>query len=140
MKTHRLLLALSAVPLALAASPALAQVTAGAPEACYTLDGARIIHDNGSYLGKIAGPYDPESIFNEYREYGSPYRNTIWNEYREYGSPYRQSSAFHPTTRTPPMIVKGGKLLGYLTVNKSLRGAIHPVMLGITCYDITPPR
>lgn len=138
MKIFQLIAAFTVAMLSLAAAPAHAQ---SAAEVCAMLDGAIVINDDGDYLGRIADEYDRESIFNEYGEYGSPYRtDSIWNEYGANGSEYRQGSAFNPYTRNPPVIIKGGRAIAYLSVNKSLPGALHPTLIGITCYDVTPPR
>ncbi len=123
---------------AMSAAPLSAQ---DAAETCSLLNGAAIVNDDGEYLGRISPPSDRESIFNEYGEYGNPYRSdSIWNEYGKNGSEYRQGSAFNPYTRNPPIIVKQGQAIGYLSVNKSLPSSVHPALVGIVCYDVTPPR
>jgi hypothetical protein len=79
------------------------------------------------YLGKIANKYDRESIFNKYGPHGSKYsKDCIWNEYGSYGGKYSAHSPFNKYTKTPPMIVSGNKIIGYLTVNPYIRGGITP--------------
>ena len=46
-----------------------------AEELCDLVKGAVLLaqDDTNTYLGKLASPYDSESIFNEYGTYGSQY-------------------------------------------------------------------
>jgi hypothetical protein len=44
-------------------------------------------------------------------------------------------SATSPYTSTPPMIVKGKKIIGYLSANKNLRASISPNLLKALCKD-----
>lgn len=44
--------------------------------------------------------------------------NSIWNDIGTYGSDISSYSPFNDITSTPPMIVKNGNTIGYLTVNK----------------------
>lgn len=105
--------------------------------ACAILDGAVIINNDGDFLGRVASPYNSESIFNEYGKYGNSYNpNSIWNEYGPNGSPYRTNSAFNSYSQNPPVLMKNGKLIGYLSTNKYLAGAMHPVVIGLACYDV----
>jgi hypothetical protein len=91
----------------------------------YGYDGSRY----SIYLGKFGysinkftnevSDYDSESVFNEYGQYGSEYRDTIWNQYRDYGSKYRDTSCMNSYAQHPPAIVdRQGKTAGYLTANK----------------------
>ena len=38
---------------------------------CYELDGAKIIAEDGTYLGSLGESYESDSIYNEYSDYGS---------------------------------------------------------------------
>lgn len=99
-------------------------------DACAVLAGGRVVAEDGTYLGKLASTYDRESIFNEYGSHGSEYsRTSIWNKYGTYGSEYSRQSPFNAYTTTPPMIIKDGEVIGYLTVNRSKRGAVNPHVL-----------
>lgn len=94
---------------------------------CVSVQGATVIADDGSYLGKVENRYSADSIFNEYGTYGSRYSaESIWNTYGTYGSEYSTQSPFNRYTSTPPVLVKGGRVIGYLTVNNNIRGAINP--------------
>ena len=97
---------------------------------CQYVSGASILSDDGKYLGKISNEYSSESIFNEYGTYGSEYSSdSIWNEYGSYGGKYASNSPFNSYSSTPPILVKNGKLIAYLSVNKSLNGAINPYLI-----------
>lgn len=86
--------------------------------------------DEQTYLGKIDTEYNSESIFNEYGTYGNEYSSkSIWNEYSEFGNKYNSLSPFNDYSSSPPMIIKNGKIIGYLTTNKFILGAISPYIL-----------
>jgi hypothetical protein len=109
-----------------------------AEDVCSIVRDAKIIaqDDENTYLGKISNSYDSESIFNEYGTYGSDYSsNSIWNEYSTFGSEYSSYSPFNQFTSTPPMIIKGGKIIGYLSANKSIEASISPNLLKALCED-----
>lgn len=109
-----------------------------ADELCFTLDGAKIIaqDDKNTYLGTIKNSYSSDSIFNEYGTYGSEYSsNSIWNEYGTFGSEYSSYSPFSEYSSTPPMIIKGGNIIGYLSANKFQSPSISPNLLKALCED-----
>ena len=61
---------------------------------CYELDGAKIIAEDGTYLGTLGDSYESDSIYNEYSDHGSTYdSDSIWNEYSDYGNEYRDLPA-----------------------------------------------
>lgn len=120
--------------IALLASPVFAR-----PTACGALDGAVIVAEDGTYLGKVSDKYDQKSIFNKYGTYGSPYASkSIWNDYGQYGSEYSNKSARSEYTSTPPRILVSGKVVGFLSRNKYKSGAIDPLILGLACYEYEP--
>ena len=101
--------------------------TASASQDCSIIAGAKIIANDGKYLGKVANEYDTDSILNEYGTYGSAYSvDSIWNEYGIYGSEYSSNSSFNEYTSTPPALVKNGRAIAYLTVNKYLQNPVSP--------------
>jgi len=96
------------------------------------LRGASILaQDPGNtFLGKIDNEFSSESIFNEFGTYGSEFSSiSIWNEFSSYGSEFSSFSAFNEFTSTPPMLIKNGKVIGYLTRNKFMRGGLSPNIL-----------
>lgn len=107
-------------------------------EVCSIVSGAKLIaqDDENTYLGEIKNSYAGDSIFNEYGTYGSEYSSSsIWNEYATFGSEYSSYSPFNEYTSTPPMMIKGGKIIGYLTANKSIKASISPNLLKALCAD-----
>ena len=80
-----------------------------------------------TYLGKIENNYNSESIFNEYGTYGNKYSyKSIWNEYSTFGNKYNIYSPFNEYSASPPIIVKNGQIIGYLTTNDYIKGGISP--------------
>ena len=83
--------------------------------------------DDKTFLGTIEDEFSSESIFNDYGSYGSEYSSTsIWNDYGTYGGEYSSYSPFNPYSSSPPIIVKSRKIIGRLTVNKYVSGAVDP--------------
>src|SRR3546814_11611534 len=103
--------------------------TCALPVSCSTIDGAVIVADDGTYLGKVADAYDGKSIFNKYGTHGSPYSgNSVWNNYGPYGSEYSNQSARSKYTSTPPRLIVDGKVVGFLSTNKNKPGATDPLI------------
>src|SRR3546814_16357553 len=118
--------AITLAALIMFAAPASAR-----PAACSTIDGAVIVADDGTYLGKVADAYDGKSIFNKYGTHGSPYSgNSVWNNYGPYGSEYSNQSARSKYTSTHPRLIVDGTVVGFLSPNKNKPGAIEPLILG----------
>ena len=83
--------------------------------------------DDRTFIGTIEDEFSSESIFNDYGSYGSEYSSTsIWNDYGTYGGEYSSYSPFNSYSSTPPIIVKSGKIIGRLTVNRYVSGAVDP--------------
>jgi hypothetical protein len=79
------------------------------------------------YLGTIEDEYSSESIFNPYGRYGNEYsKDSIWNEYGSYGGASSINSPFNEYSTFPPAIVKNGKTIGHLTINKFVQGDVDP--------------
>lgn len=96
------------------------------------LNGSSVIaqDEKNTFLGKIANEYDSESIFNEYSTYGnSNGSECIWNEFSRLGNGTNSFSPFNDYSSKPPLIVKDGKIIGYLTTNKSINRGISPYFL-----------
>lgn len=109
-----------------------------AEEVCDIVRGATLIaqNDENTYLGKLINSYDSNSIFNDYGTYGSEYNSlSIWNQYATFGSEYSSYSPHNKYTSTPPMIIKNGKIIGYLSANKSMKSSISPNLLKALCAD-----
>jgi len=83
-----------------------------------------------TFLGSIDSEYKSDSVFNEYGTYGSEYSSkSIWNEYGTFGSEYSSYSPFNSYSSKPPMIIKNGKIIGYLTVNSYINSSLSPYAL-----------
>jgi len=111
---------------------------AHASHVCLIVSGAKLIaqDDKKTFLGEISDSYVNESIFNQYGSYGSEYSShSIWNKYATFGSEYSSYSPFNEYTITPPMMVKGGKIIGYLTTNKGMEASLSPNLLRVLCED-----
>ncbi len=111
---------------ALLFAPGVAQ----AQSVCQAIAGASIVADDGTYLGRIESQYATESVLNEYGSYGSQYASkSIWNQYGSYGGEYASQSPFNPYTSTPPMIIKDGRVIAFLSINQSKSGALNPYVI-----------
>jgi type I site-specific restriction endonuclease len=92
-------------------------------------EGAVIRSDerNSQYLGIIADEFAPDSIFNEFDKYGAPfYKYSIWNEFSTYGAGFSNYSPSNPFATNPPLIVKDKKIIGRLTVIRTIPDAVDP--------------
>jgi len=111
---------------------------AHAQDVCGTLNGAIIVAQDSSntVMGRIANSFDSGSIFNEFGTYGSEFSSeSIWNEFSTFGNKFNSDSPFNEFSSSPPMIIKGGKVIGYLSTNRNIRGSISPNLLKALCRD-----
>ncbi|HIY44378.1 MAG TPA: hypothetical protein IAA23_05025 [Candidatus Helicobacter avistercoris] len=109
-----------------------------ANEICYGLENAYVVAQNekNTFLGKIGSSFSSDSIFNEFGNFGSEYSSlSIFNEYGDFGSEFSSYSATNPITLTPPMIIKEGKLVGYISTNKTIPNSISPSLLKVLCKE-----
>lgn len=101
---------------------------------CYELEGAKIIAEDGTYLGTLEDGYKSDSIYNEYSEYGNSYNNkSIWNEYSDYGNDYSNQSPFNDYASDPPVLLKNGKVVGKLTTKPYEYEGVNPRLVGKNC-------
>ena len=101
----------------------------GSGSSIRALDGTAVIKaQDGTYLGLISSDrLEADSLANSFGSYGNPYSPiSIRNEYGTYGGLYGVHSPFNQYTQTPPVIIKGGRVIAYLTVNPYLKPAISP--------------
>jgi hypothetical protein len=116
----------------------LALPSLGANQLCNVVSGAVLIAQDpqNTKLGNVTNSYDSDSIFNEYGTYGSQYSSSsIWNEYGTFGSEYSQYSPFNAYSSNPPMIIKQGQIIGYLSANKRINNSVTPNLLKALCED-----
>jgi len=90
--------------------------------------GARLVGCNGRNLGTITiNKLDSASLLYPYAPPGNKLSpNSIFNKFGSYGNQFNSMSAYNPVTTTPPSIVLNGTVIGYLTKNRALTGAIDP--------------
>lgn len=110
----------------------------GANEICYNLENSYILaqDERNTFLGKIENSFSKDSIFNEFGNFGSEYSTTsIFNEFGDFGSEFGIYSATNSFSNTPPMIIKNGRIIGFITTNKMISGGISPSLLKALCKD-----
>lgn len=115
-----------------------AAVAAHASDRCSELKGADITaqDEQQTYLGRIAYRFDPDSIFNPVGQYGNPFSpDSIWNRYSMYGNRFNPRSPFNDDSETPPAIVRGDRVIGYLSANPRIPLSISPQQLKDECED-----
>ena len=101
---------------------------------CYELDGAKIIAEDGTFLGTLGDSYEPDSIYNEYSDHGSTYdSDSIWNEYSDYGNEYSSQSPFNDYASDPPVLLKDGEVVGKLTTDPWEYDGVDPRSVGEDC-------
>lgn len=109
-----------------------------ANQLCGIVSGATLIaqDDNNTNLGNVTNSYDSNSIFNSFGIYGNEYNSkSIWNEYGTFGSEYSQYSPFNASSTKPPMLIKNGNIIGYLSNNKRINNSVAPNLLKAICKD-----
>ena len=119
------------VIVALSSTLALAQDLASldTPALIKALQGASVVAQNEdkAFLGKFENRFSSSSIFNNYGSYGSTYSSTsIWNTFGTFGSKFSSYSPNYTFRGDPPMIVKNGTVLGFISVRGDQKRAIHP--------------
>lgn len=90
---------------------------------CNKFEGASIVGEDGTYLGKLGPSWLPDSIFNSSSSYGNDWsQNSIFNSSSIYGSNFSNYSAFNEHAYNPPKILsdKDG-VIGYLTTGSEWR-------------------
>jgi hypothetical protein len=90
--------------------------------------GSQLRTPSGIFLGNVnRNKFDADSLINPYGTYGNRFAaESIFNKYSQYGSPYGTESPYNKFSTTPPVFVKDGGSLGYLTVNQYLTPRLDP--------------
>lgn len=90
--------------------------------------GSQLRTPSGIFLGEVnRNKFDANSLVNPYGLYGNRFAaESIFNKFSQYGSPYGSESPYNKFSTTPPMFVKNGESLGYLTVNQYLTPRLDP--------------
>jgi hypothetical protein len=116
----------SVVAVIITTVPAFAQLT------LQQIDGSAVlVASDGKYIGRISSnAFDTESICNDFGDYGNPFSaNSVKNQFGDYGNPFSSISAYNQFTSAPPAIIYNGRVVGYLTKNQFVRGAVDPDVL-----------
>ena len=105
---------------------------------CQDIDGAYVIGADGTYLGFFGNRYAGESINNPYGIHGGTFSSvSVRNPYGSYGSQFALLSANNPYTTSPPAIYSFGTLIGYLSANRFLAGAVSLSDIDANCFFIS---
>lgn len=105
---------------------------------CFLISNSKILAQDSqnTYLGSIENSFSSESIFNTYGTYGNEFSGkSIWNQFGTFGNEYNQYSPFNTYSNKPPIIVKDGKIIGYLSSNESIKPSISPNLLKALCKE-----
>ena len=101
---------------------------------CFELEGAKIIAEDGTFLGTLDNSYSSDSIFNQFSDFGKEYHSdSIWNEYSDWGNNYSSMSPFNEYASTPPILLKDGEVVGKLTVKVFEYDGVNPYTVGKDC-------
>lgn len=117
---------------------AIVATFAHASDRCSELKGTNIQaqDEQQTFLGSINYRFDPNSIFNPVGEYGNRYgKDSIWNPYSMYGNHFNPRSPFNAYAQLPPVILRGDKIVGYLSANSAIPQSISPQQLKSQCED-----
>ncbi|MFE1744904.1 CD225/dispanin family protein [Coleofasciculus sp. H7-2] len=97
------------------------------------LDGhAYLMGADNVFLGIISSDrINEKSICNQVGEFGSRVTSkSVWNRVGDYGSRISDTSAYKTNTNQPPIIVnENNEIIGFLTVNTRIKGAVDPDFL-----------
>ncbi|MCO7225939.1 hypothetical protein [Pleionea sp. CnH1-48] len=107
-------------------------------ELCTLVKGAKIFAQDSrqTYLGDISNGYQSKSIFNDFGTYGNEFSSeSIWNEFSKFGNEFNPYSPFNEYLSAPPVIIKNGELLGFLSTNENMKGAVSPSVLKAYCEE-----
>lgn len=99
------------------------------PELIDLLKGSKIYAQNSqkTFLGLIDSEFYVDSIFNQFGSYGDKISsNSIWNKIGTFGDEISSYSPYNSYTNSPPVIVKNGTVIGFLTVNTSIEARLSP--------------
>jgi len=92
-----------------------------------------------TYLGTLTtNKFDTESVFNEFGIYGSEFSSkSIYNEFGTFGSEFSIYSPFNEFTSKPPLIIDAdGNVVGRLSVNEFVIGAVSPYTIFDTLTNL----
>lgn len=89
-----------------------------------------VVAYDGTFLGVVdSNAYNMNSICNQYGKYGSPYGMGIFNQYGTYGGEYSQIGAYNERAQKPPLLIKDGKPIAFVTKNPNFKNRLDPDFL-----------
>jgi|TARA_B110000263_G_scaffold75559_1_gene66007 hypothetical protein len=102
---------------------------------CNKFDEAKILGENGEFLGTLGPSWKSDSIFNTSSTYSSTWSSvSIFNESSKYGNTYSSTSVFNESAPNPPQIVSKDGFLGYLSIGPSWNSErFNPYDFKYTC-------
>ena len=103
---------------------------------CSAFEEARIIGEDGDYLGRLGPSYQSDSIYNSSSSYSTSYSSdSIFNTSSKYGNSYSSTSVFNDGASSPPIILsKDGTVLGKLSIGPSYQSdRFDPYDIKYTC-------
>jgi len=107
----------------LANPPAATSSSSNNSVTCTDLDGASVFSQEEIpvYLGFMGSSFASSSINNLFGSFGSQFgSNSIRNQFSTYGSQFGLYSANNSLSTSPPVFVKNGKILAFLSTNTTL--------------------
>lgn len=111
---------------------------------CEQLDGASVYSQEPApvFLGFFGASFIANSIYRTSGDYGSTTAaRSMRNKSAIYGSTSSNYSASNPSATLPPIIVRNGATLGYVTTNTDLFGGFSLSVIDSACspFDSTAP-
>ena len=102
---------------------------------CNKFDGAKIISQDGEYLGQLGPSWNRDSIFNSSSEYSSTWSSdSIVNDNSKHGNSYSSTSVFNESASNPPQIITDDGDVKYLSIGPSWdSNRLNPYDFKYTC-------
>ena len=102
---------------------------------CNKYDGAKIVGEDGEYLGQLGPSWNRDSIYNSSSEYSSTWSSSsIFNDNSKYGNSYSSTSAFNELASSPPKIITEDGEEKYLSIGPSWdSNRLNPYDFKYTC-------
>jgi hypothetical protein len=103
---------------------------------CGNFEDAKIIGEDGDYLGRLGPAYMTDSIYNSSSTYSTSYNSdSIFNTSSKYGNSYSNKSVFNDGASNPPVILStDGQVLGKLSIGPSYQSdRFDPYDIKYTC-------
>lgn len=88
-------------------------------------------YDYKDFIGTFANPYNSNSIFNNYSQYGNEYSSkSIWNQYSTYGNEYNSYSPWNEYSTQPPVLIdENNKIVDYFSCSYKASDAMRKFVL-----------